>query len=69
MVWLDLGRCLRRMGRYEAAIDSLEHYLMEDCFSDAAEEARSLLDEIEDVPEEPDPFRVPLMIRRGLTAW
>ena len=69
MVWLELGRCLRRMGRYEAAIDSLEHYLMEDCFSDAAEEARSLLDEIEDVPEEPDPFRVPLMIRRGLTAW
>ena len=67
--WLELGRCLRRLGRTEAAIDSLEHYLAEDSFSDAADDARELLDELEFFPEEPDPFRLPILIRRGVTAW
>ena len=67
--WLELGRCLRRMGRTEAAIDSLEHYLTEDPFSDAADEARNMLDELERFPEEPDPFRLPMLISRGVTAW
>ena len=69
MAWLELGRCLRHLGRTDAAIDSLEHYLDEDPYSDAADEARDLLDELEDYPEEPDPVRLPILVRRGMIAW
>lgn len=67
-VWMELARCQAALGKQEAAVDSLYHYLHEDPYSDIADEARGMLSTMDD--EEPqDAFRLPPLIRRGLVAW
>ena len=66
--WLELGRCQHALGRREAACDSLYHYLQEDPYSEAAEEAHALLDTLEQ-PEGRSALRQGLLVRRGLTAF
>ncbi|MGN1019032.1 MAG: tetratricopeptide repeat protein, partial [Aristaeellaceae bacterium] len=66
--WLELGKCQQALGRQEAACDSLYHYLQEDPYSEAAEEAHALLDMLER-PEGRSVLRQGLLVRRGLTAF
>ena len=67
-VWMELARCQAALGKQDAAVDSLYHYLHEDPYSDIADEARGMLSTLDE--EEPqDAFRLPPLIRRGLTAW
>ena len=66
--WLELGKCQHALGRREAACDSLYHYLQEDPYSEAAEEAHALLDTLEQ-PEGRSVLRQGLLVRRGLTAF
>lgn len=68
-VWLELGRCLAAMDRREAACDSLYHFLHEDPYSDAADQARDLLADLEEVPESKEPFRLNLLVRRALLSY
>ncbi|MBR2718272.1 MAG: hypothetical protein IKB78_03120 [Clostridia bacterium] len=67
--WMELARAQAALGKTEAAVDSLYHYLNEDPYSDIADEARRMLGQLEE-PESPEEaFRLPLLVRRGLTAW
>lgn len=68
-VWMELARCQAALGKPEAAVDSLYHYLNEDPYSDIADEARAMLAELDEVEEPRDAFRLGLLIQRGLTAW
>ncbi|MBP3638219.1 MAG: tetratricopeptide repeat protein [Clostridia bacterium] len=67
-VWMELARCQAALGKQDAAVDSLYHYLHEDPYSDIADEARGMLSTL-DEEETQDAFRLPPLIRRGLTAW
>ena len=67
--WLLLARCQKAMGRRESAIDCLYHYLALDPFSDAADSARAMLNEIEGTDAEHEAYRLPKLMRRGLLSW
>lgn len=66
--WLELGRCHWALGKNEHAADCLYHYLAEDPYSDAAEDARSILDEVEKWDDVPEKARLSGLMRRALTA-
>ena len=67
--WLELARCLVAIGWTELAMDCLYHHLEEDPWSASADEARMMLSGLESplLPQTPD--RLPLLVRRGFTAW
>lgn len=67
--WMELARCQAALGKQEAAVDSLYHYLHEDPYSDIADEARSMLADLDDEEEPQDAFRLGQLVRRGLMAW
>ncbi|MBQ8654694.1 MAG: hypothetical protein IJ507_07120 [Clostridia bacterium] len=67
--WLELGLGLRTLGRRDAACDCLYHYLHENPYSSGADQARRLLQEMEQYEGVKDPFRLDPLVRRGLTAW
>lgn len=67
--WLELGRCLRLSGLTELAADCLYHYLQEDAWSAEADEARAMLADLEPSDARREAGRLPLLTRRGLTAW
>lgn len=69
LVWMELARCQAALGKPEAALDSLYHYLNEDPYSDIADEARAMLSELDEVEEPQDAFRLGQLIQRGLLAW
>lgn len=68
-VWMELAKAQAALGRTEAAEDSLYHYLNEDPYSDIADEARAMLNSLEEPVEPEEAFRLSLLVRRGLTAW
>ncbi len=67
--WMELARAQSALGRTEAAVDSLYHYLNEDPYSDIADEARRMLGQLEEAEAPDEALRLPLLVRRGLTAW
>ena len=67
--WMELARSQAALGRTEAAVDSLYHYLNEDPYSDIADEARRMLGSLEEEEAPEEAFRLSLLVRRGLTAW
>lgn len=68
-VWIEMARCHAALEEREGAVDCLYRYLNEDPYSDAADEARSLLARMESVGEDRDAFRLPRLVRRGFDAW
>ncbi|MBE5803156.1 MAG: hypothetical protein E7316_01420 [Clostridiales bacterium] len=69
LTWMELARAQAALGRTEAAVDSLYHYLNEDPYSDIADEARAMLGQLEETEAPEEAFRLSLLVRRGLTAW
>lgn len=67
--WLELGYAQHALGKTVAAQDSVFHYLDEDPYSDVADEARALLDEITADDDSQQLQRLTLLVRRGLSAW
>lgn len=67
--WLELGRNLAALERRDAACDSLYRYLHEDPYSEAADQAQDMLDEMEEDPETRVPFRRDMLVRRGLMCY
>lgn len=67
--WMELARAQAALGRTEAAVDSLYHYLNEDPYSDIADEARRMLGSLEEEEAPEEAFRLSLLVRRGLMAW
>lgn len=68
-VWLELGKCQQVLGRKDAAIDCLYHYLSEDPYSEGAEAARAMLEQLETPEETHRAFRHTALIRRGLASY
>lgn len=68
-IWLELGRCLRALGQNEIALDCFYHYLQEDPYSPAAEEARLALSDLEAPEHVHEPLRLMRLIQRGLRDW
>ena len=68
-VWLELGRCLKALEKQDAAGDCLYHYLHEDPYSSAADQARDMLADMEETQDAREPFRLNLLARRGLMAY
>lgn len=67
--WLELGKCLRALERRDAACDCLYHYLQVDPYSDVADQVRDMLSDLEEVQDAREPFRLNLLVRRGLLAY
>ena len=67
--WLELARCLEAIGWTELAMDCLYHHLEDDPWSASADEARMMLSGLESPFLRQMPDRLPLLVRRGLTAW
>lgn len=68
-IWLELGRDLAALERKDAACDSLYHYLHEDPYSEAADQARDMLADLEEPQETREPFRLEPLVRRGLLCY
>lgn len=67
--WMDMARCLQALGQNEAAVDCAYHQLHSDPWSPEGDAARSLLAELEIIPEAREARRAQRLIHRGLTAW
>lgn len=68
-IWLELGRCLRAMGQTEIALDCYYHFLQEDPYSAAADEARMALSDLEAPDHAHEPLRLMKLIHRGMSDW
>lgn len=67
--WMELARNQQALGQTESAVDSLYHYLQLDPYSDASDDARDMLADLEEDDEAQEAFRLSLLIRRALASW
>lgn len=67
--WMELAHNFRAMGQYPMALDCVYHQLHDDPWSPEGDAARMLLSELESSADEKEPRRVPMLVRRGLSAW
>ena len=68
-IWLELGRCLRAIGQRELALDCYYHFLQEDPYGPAADEARMALSDLEAPEHAHEPLRLMNLIHRGMHDW
>jgi len=68
-IWLELGRCMRALSQNELALDCYYHYLQEDPYSAAADEARMALSDLEAPEHVHEPLRLMNLIHRGMHDW
>lgn len=68
-IWLEMGRCLRAIGQKELALDCYYHFLQEDPYSPAADEARMALSDLEAPEHVHEPLRLMNLIHRGMHDW
>lgn len=67
--WIDMARCMQALGQDAVAVDCAYHQLQEDPWSPEGDAARSILAEMEAIPDVREPRRTQRLIHRGLTAW
>ncbi len=67
--WMELARNFRALGQYPMALDCVYHQLHDDPWSSEGDAARMMLSELESSTDEKEPRRVPMLVRRGLSAW
>lgn len=68
-VWLKLGYAQAELGRKTAALDCLSNFLHLEPYSAAAEDARTLAQQLLPDDDAHEPRRLALLVRRGLRSW
>ena len=67
--WADMALCMQALGQNDVAVDCAYHQLQEEPWGKDGDTARSVIAELDILPEDKESRRTQRLIHRGLTAW